>query len=372
MKYYYRREDFAEKILKKLSNFELSTTYSFMLFEGRRKGKTSFLLNDIIPIAKEKFNFHVFYFSFMNYENNDIVNVFKKYLSLFLTEEILDEKSIEKSYELNLFLVKLKGKIDFQKEINLENISLTELFQLIKIYSKKPVLFLFDEFQELGRGETDEKQKNNKEFVMLLRTILDSNRDFFKSIFTGSSFYDVNEMFNNYSQPFYKFGTQLKLIDLGENFIDFIIKQFKKENGFLLKKQDLLDVFNENNKLPSIIIELIDELEFYGENYENKFDVKTAYLSIKQKQINLLKNNLYERLNELDKNVIRRILISGIKMSSKESVEWIANKCIKNKVNRATVLASLNKLKSLNIIKKEKSLWTILNNDIKTLCLENC
>lgn len=47
MKIYYPRMQFAQKII----NYFSGDFYSFMLFEARRMGKTSFLKNDLIPLA---------------------------------------------------------------------------------------------------------------------------------------------------------------------------------------------------------------------------------------------------------------------------------------------------------------------------------
>lgn len=346
MKIYYPRMQFAQKII----NYFSGDFYSFMLFEARRMGKTSFLKNDLIPLANK--HYHIFYFSFMH-KDGDVIQSFKEQLKMFLDIQILNK---------NASIKEIKSE-HLQIQFNQAE-TLGEIFRQIKLFAKKPILFLFDEFQEVGRIKNKDA---SSDFVQLLRTVLDENRKLFKSIFTGSNLFDISNMFANYNQPLYRFGQQIKLPSLGEPFIDFLLAEFKKVNDIQLDKTMLLTQFNEYHQSPGLMTDLIFELDLNGSGYH--YDIHQAAQNVQANNTYYMNNEDFSRLNKLDKSVLKRILVCHSRLTSEESLNWISDQC-GQPVKRTNVTTCLSKLKSLNIIAKEKSSWYFLNKDIRYL-IEN-
>lgn len=100
--YFYPRKDYASRIVNSLH----SMSNSFSLFQIRRKGKTTFLLDDLADVASDRF--YVFYYSFMrgnNLEDNDLYQHFKKSLFDFLKTTICNQ-SIKVPKEKHIFIKK--------------------------------------------------------------------------------------------------------------------------------------------------------------------------------------------------------------------------------------------------------------------------
>lgn len=213
--YFYSRKEYAEKLMKSIGN-----SHAIVLFEGRRKGKTTFLINDLASIASN--DHYVFYYSFM-LEEKDLLNgnfkedfIFK--LNEFVNDVIFNEKNndrIKKSeFEisldlknplmfLNSFKVKYKRENISQEKI-IRKLNLIDIFDLIKEFTDKKVLLILDEFQEVARFQKNQEEKIG--FIKDLRTGLDLNKTVIKTVFTGSSYNDLSKLFSNYNEPFYKFG----------------------------------------------------------------------------------------------------------------------------------------------------------------------
>ena len=113
--------------------------------------------------------------------------------------------------------------------------------------------------------------------------------------------------------------------------------------------------------------DLIFELDLNGLNYQ--YDIHEAAMNIQNNNTYYMNNEDFSRLNKLDKSVLKRIIVCNSRLTSDESLNWISDQC-GQPVKRTNVTTCLTKLKSLNIISKEKSSWHFLNKDIRYL-IEN-
>lgn len=243
---------------------------------------------------------------------------------------------------------------------NLDLTSLSDVCQAIMEYSDKPILFIFDEFQEIGRYENT---KISLDFLKELRTILDVNRGFFKTIFLGSSIQDINKMFSDYKQPFFRFGLKMRLPNLEDDFIDYLIDKFYEKENFKLDKNKLLSIFKKNDHSPAVIMDLFKVAKIVGKSLN--YDVDLIYQELKSLEKDFGDHQIiFNKLNLLDKVILKRITIDNYKITSQLSLNFI--KSIKNleNVDVQNIRSSIKKMKKMDVINSEGQFWNINNPNL--------
>lgn len=382
--YFYSRKDYASRIINSLH----SMSNSFSLFQIRRKGKTTFLLDDLADVASDRF--YVFYYSFMrgnNLEDYDLYQHFKKSLFDFLKTTICNQ-SIKVPKEKNIFIKKiglLSFNLEFDKEYNekeiFEKMDLSDIFLLMGEYSDKPILFLLDEFQEIA------KFKNSIDFLKTLRTELDIRKTYISCVFTGSSYNELDVLFNQYNHPFFRFTNKMDFPDLDNDFIYFctdvfmnriketnsfneLMKNFRKitlednnETNFNeddLKKwlnNNLIKIFNETGKFPVIIKDILQKLEITL-NLENLNEYAIDHNLNRENEDN---RKIWINLSQIERNILFRIVKNKNKIGSTLSEDGFLKGVEKSKIDYA-----IRKLKQKNLILKEgKQSWLITDQSFK-------
>lgn len=366
--FYLPRKDFAKNLVKNLYKFG----GSYSLFQIRRKGKTTFLLNEF---ANEASNYYyVFYYSFMNKNQNsykELENDFKKTLLEFalttIAGKVRNFDKITKHGEdkmllsfgfsiLNNFLKIEKNKKELIKNEEIESISISDILTFINEYRNLPILLIFDEFQELAR--TDDKNVIN--FIRELRTELDKRKDFLQCVFTGSSWHDLEKLFSNYNSPFFQFGTKINFPDLNEDFIYHCLDVYEKETKIKLNAKHFLQIFEETGKFPLVIIDLL-KLMILNNNHDPFYFLNTNLI----KHENDFLNKKWINLSDLEKVILFTIsCVKKEKISSKNNLikfsQWLNQNISENKINYA-----LKKLLTLQVIRKEKQKWFIVEKDFE-------
>lgn len=342
----FERKELAKQFLSLYDK----ATFSLIMYEVRRKGKTTFVLEDL---AKEASKTHyVFYYSFMR---NNSLDSFLLDFTKFVKDVVFQNIDLKSKAKLNLFLINAEIQVEKKEEL----LSLFDLQRLIKQYSDLPILLILDEFQEIGRQEN---KKESLGFLKELRTMLDTSRGFIKTIFLGSSIEDIGKMFSDYKQPFFNFGLKIKLPDLNEDFLNHVNDYFKKETGKELK--NIKKVYEKIGKLPGLLLDLVKILKINGEIYD--YDLMKALIFQKnfEEKFKINEFNFYD-LSLLEKNVLKRILINNKQLSSEQSLNWIRNSDEELiDLSLFSLRAAIRKLKNKDVIRKEKQLWFINNQAI--------
>lgn len=359
-RYFFSRKDYAKNLIEML----MDSNNSISLFEIRRKGKTTFLIDDIAPLASDVM--YVFYFSFMKNESdkNYLVLNFKKTLFEFIYLNIMGEK-IDYLKDKKILLKKLGFKLPFLnielsnefEQIDFSKVSLSDLFLLMDGYAKIPVLFLFDEFQELAK-------MNQIGFVRDLRTELDIRKNYISCIFTGSSYNALDKMFSQYNQPFFKFGINIDFPDLGMDFIENCEKVFYEKTKIHLDKIHLFELFNKHGKYPMVLIDALLKLEI-----TRKVEDVESYIIdnslIKEITVN---QSLWKNFSEIDKRILFLIVNNNNnKISSEKNLKWLSKE-IGQEIKKNNVTYSLRKLKNEQVIYKSlehKNEWFLIDNSLK-------
>lgn len=293
--WHFPRRDLADRTLTALTD---GPSKALTLFAPRRRGKTEFLLKDVRPAA-EKAGHRVIYVSFWD-----------PLEPLALLVSVLESATARSTAagRAGAFASRMTPKIklsasipgtDTKGEIDLTQIPKkaekgliahvdTLLGKLAR--SKKKTILLLDEIQELA------KRKDDAGLVAALRTSLDVRSDGLRTIFTGSSREGLQKMFASSKAPFFHFGAQIELPDLGDEFVDHMLKQAARITKMSLDRREALPVFEAVGRSPyhfrglieSLVLnpalKLGDALEMYRERLAEEQGFARRWLTYKPLQ----------------------------------------------------------------------------------------
>jgi hypothetical protein len=212
-----------------LSLLQAGPVVSTTIFAPRRTGKTVFLRKDLTPMA-EAAGFTVAYVDLWQTRLNPGIAIVRG-LEEALTPKTLAQKSLHKLQE-PVKKVKasggageFKGAIevemgDAKKEATELALRIEEL--VVKLVSKRRLLLLVDEAQELARN------KDNELIAMALRTAITKYRDNLRVVFTGSSRTQLAHVFSNSNAPLFSVGATVQEFPrLGRELVEFVAEKFQ-------------------------------------------------------------------------------------------------------------------------------------------------
>lgn len=247
---YYPRLKLAERLVNSLSD---GIAHAFTLFAPRRMGKTQFLLNDVVHVAKEK-GFRVFYFSFMDIDEATVTLRFQQSLTRFAAELTTAEKA--KSLLSSIDKISFMGaSISRDGKRNTTSMTLTTSDIIDTLAETKfPVLLLLDEVQELAKID------DAKGLIRSLRTGLDMNKAQVKVIFTGSSMMDLQALFNDSKAPFFHFAHDIELPTLDRSFTDHLAEIIVERTQTDVDKNALYQAFEAMSFTPMYLRSVAQDL----------------------------------------------------------------------------------------------------------------
>ena len=216
-KLHYPRTELAETIL---GSFDSGLQNAATLFAPRRKGKTTFLLNDLIPIAKSQ-GFLVasadLWFDKAHPERVIAGGLFEAIHGTgFLRRnwlKLVRPGSLVQSIEAGAGA----DGVSFRTELVKDGVlSLSELFERFRILGKGKALLIIDEVQHLAT------RKEFENLTATLRTLLQQAHGEVFAVFTGSSQDGLYRMFRQTKAPFYQFSHEIRFPNLGLEFIQHL------------------------------------------------------------------------------------------------------------------------------------------------------
>lgn len=204
------------------SNLQPATT----IFAPRRKGKTTFVRNDLIPLAKTK---------------GFIVATADLWIDRPHPERVIANALQEAIYgtgfvRRNLLRFTRPGQIiktvsgsagpdgvtigaDFADDAGLV---LPELFERFRKLGKGRALLIVDEVQHLAT------RKEFEDFTATLRSLLQAAQGEVYALFTGSSQDGLARMFRRSKAPFYQYGSEVAFPELGMEFANHLAALHKE------------------------------------------------------------------------------------------------------------------------------------------------
>lgn len=255
--WHFPRPELARSYLATLNTGLVTST---TIFAPRRTGKTAFLLRDLKPLAQEE-GYTVVYGDLWQTRQTPGVALVRA-LEEALEPHSLLEKVIAR---LQTPVKALKGKAEFggatlEGQIELENQPKREISDtailldalVAELTKRRPVLFLIDEAQSLGRSHEGE------EMARALRTTLTKHQRRLRMLFTGSSRTKLGHVFTNANAPLYSAASAVHDFPLlADDFIDYIARRFKESTKRKLDVNAARQAFELFGRRPEPLMETV-------------------------------------------------------------------------------------------------------------------
>ncbi|MGN6232254.1 MAG: AAA family ATPase [Trinickia sp.] len=255
--WHFPRPDLASAYLATLNaGLVMSTT----IFAPRRTGKTAFLLRDLKPLA-ENAGYTVVYADLWQTRQTPGAALARA------LEEALEPHSLFEKVVARLHspVKGLKGKAEFagatlEGHIELGTDPKRELGDtallidalVAELTKRRPVLFLIDEAQSLGRS------KEGEEMARALRTTLTKHQRRLRMLFTGSSRTKLGHVFTNANAPLYSAASVVQDFPLlGDDFVDYIARRFRESTKRKLDAAAACQAFELFGRRPEPLMETV-------------------------------------------------------------------------------------------------------------------
>jgi hypothetical protein len=233
---------------------------STTIFAPRRTGKTAFLLRDLKPLAEAE-GYTVVYADLWQTRQTPGAALVRA-LEEALEPHSLLEKIIAR---LQAPVKALKAKAEFagtklEGQIELANDQKWEIADaallldalVAELTKRRPVLFLIDEAQALGRS------KEGEEMARALRTTLTKHQTKLRMLFTGSSRTKLGHVFTNANAPLYSAASAVQDFPLlGDDFVDYIARRFKESTKRKLDTRAAREAFDLFGRRPEPLMETV-------------------------------------------------------------------------------------------------------------------
>lgn len=258
--WHYPRTDLARSYLDTLRAGLIS---SLVLFAPRRKGKTEFLLQDLLPAA-EAAGYTTVYCSMWQNRSDPLAALLLALTSASKPKTLgrkLHDKLFRPLKKTSLELTAGQfGSLKAEAEFNPRSADgqsqlqrLPEVLDAVVDASKGKVLLAIDEVQHLAKPEFEE-------LVAALRTALDVRKKNVKTIFTGSSRNRLQAMFSQIKAPLFQFSQSTDFPDLGEGFVAFMTDAFARATGRVIPAADAAAAFATLGSTPGLFHDAVERL----------------------------------------------------------------------------------------------------------------
>jgi len=310
-----------EEEIKKLF-CDLLDSQKMFLVSSRRMGKTSLIITVLGKIKKKNIK--------TIYLDVEGISTYKKFLNVYLNALIKEATTTNKIYE---FAKRLLPNIRFDipvdeagnptlslgykpQDANLEDIA-TKIFDLPKrIATKKQMVVVFDEFQEI-------LNLNGKQIEASLRSAIQHQRNI-GYIFAGSKRHLLTDMAMSSDRPFYKIGPVMYLEKIPrDKFGKFIYEKFHK-SGIKISNSTMAKIIEISENIPYYVQMLSHELWDFAVSEKREIQEKDVEIILGQliKQYDQNFRMEWGRLVSTKKQLLQVIASKGGKnLLSKESLE---------------------------------------------------
>ena len=221
--WHYPRTEDAENILKTL---EVGLVSAVAIIEPRRKGKTTFILNDLMP-ASRKSGFLPIYINLASTTGDLEALIAGAIVQAVAAEEGFGGKLLRAARspvkkvtaKAKIAEAELGGEVELQGAVKPSSVLVTAFRELSAL--GVPVLFLFDEVHRLAEA-------TQHGVAWSLRSLLDANRQQFKAVATSSSAASYEALTTGERQAFNRWFTRIELAPLGDKFTAHLVQVVSK------------------------------------------------------------------------------------------------------------------------------------------------
>lgn len=240
---------------------------SVVIFAPRRKGKTEFLLEDLLPAAQAA-GYRTVYCSMWQNRGDPLAALCQALANatkpMSFGEKLQDRlfRPMKKtSLEFDVGPVgKVKAEAEFSTAgatVQAQLLALPDLIDAVVGASKGKVLIAFDEIQHLAKPEF-------QELVAALRTVLDVRKRHVKTVFTGSSRNRLQMMFSQIRAPMFQFSQSTDFPDLDEEFTAFMVDAFARATGRRIASEQADRAFAALGYTPGLFHDAVERLMKMG------------------------------------------------------------------------------------------------------------
>jgi hypothetical protein len=243
-----------------LSTLNAGLVTSTTIFAPRRTGKTAFLLRDLKPLAESE-GYTVVYADLWQTRQTPGAALLRA-IEEALEPHSLFEKVIARlqapvkglKAKAEFAGARLEGQIDLDSDQKREVTDTALLIDALvaELVKRRPVLFLIDEAQALGRS------KEGEEMARALRTTLTKHQRKLRMLFTGSSRTKLGHVFTNANAPLYSAASAVQDFPLlGDDFVDYIARRFKESTKRKLDASAARGAFELFGRRPEPLMETV-------------------------------------------------------------------------------------------------------------------
>jgi uncharacterized protein len=354
--WHYPRTDFADQIL---GSFLSGGSTALTLFAPRRTGKTQFLLHDLGPAAAAK-GCTVVYASFWQTADTPVATL------IHAIDAAIARPGLWQRTQNALTGLKPKIKIatmGIGGEIDLTRPSkpAAALDPLLELDDKiaslpasydAPLLLMLDEVQGLAAPE-------HLDFVAALRTSLDKRRDTVRTIFTGSSLDGLRAMFSNRQAPFFHFGSNIDLPQLGEEFVRHVLAAHKTATTREIPLGPAMEFFEQVDRSPYMMRNVLERMALNPQD-----DFQTAARKVRD---DLAERQgfpaLWTGLSALNQAVLIEIVQGETALTSKAALDRMALATGSDSIKPGRVSGALKTLGRKHIIHKLDDTYALQDPD---------
>ncbi|EMN3633144.1 hypothetical protein [Pseudomonas triclosanedens] len=242
---YFARSGLAHTIL---TGYEANSQTATTIFAPRRKGKTTFVRNDLIPLARERGFLVAIADLWLDKENPE--RVIARALQEAIHGTGIVRRNLIRFTRPEPVLRSLKGGAgptgvtlgaDFADDAGLV---LPELFERFSRLGKGRALLIVDEVQHLGT------RKEFETFTATLRTLLQSAHGSVFALFTGSSQHGLARMFRRSKAPFYQYGSEVAFPELGMEFANHLGALYQETTGKPWETAEAFNLYVQRGMMP--------------------------------------------------------------------------------------------------------------------------
>jgi len=354
--WHFPRKDFAERVMQ---SFIDGGSTALTLFAPRRTGKTQFLVHDLAPAA-EKRKCTVVYASFWQTADTPVATLTHALDGAMKSPGFWKRTGSALSNmkpKIRIAPMGIGGEFDLSRP-DLGDpgqdplLLLDDMIGQLPASYKTPLLLMLDEVQGLAASE-------HLAFVAALRTSLDKRRDTVRTIFTGSSMDGLRAMFSNRQAPFFHFGSNIELPQLGADFVRHVLAAHKNATQREVPFGPAMAFFEQVDHSPFMMRSALERMAL---NPDTDFEAAAA-----QVREELAERQgfpaLWSDLNPLAQAVLVEIVQQETALTSNAARDRMALATGEDKISPGRVSGALRTLSRKSIIHKIEEAWTLQDPD---------
>lgn len=326
-----------------LGTFESRLQTAATIFAPRRKGKTTFLQHDLIPLAKERGFVVAMADLWMDKAHPERVIASALYEAVhgagFLKRnwlKLMRPGPVVQAVEAGAGTEGVTVKAELAKEGGLD---LLELFERFRMLGKGKALLIIDEVQHLAT------RKEFEDLTATLRSLLQRAQGDVLAVFTGSSQDGLHRMFRHTKAPFYQFSHEIQFPNLGFEFIQHLGQRFQEVTGREWDVTAAFDRYLARGQMPKYIRDVFMLCLTEGLSVQDADQRAWATMTDEGNF-----ESVIMEMPALDFSVLLG-LVKGISVFSAEGRAWIGSELPGGQVpSAATVQTALKRLQRRDLV----------------------